>query len=123
MCLLLVNLLLLASLEERSTHRKLDCFLEVGDEDGLEEDNLADEATGDGFALFWGAVALLVEKALSLLLEVRLESFFFHLPSMVAFVVIFSVIMINGHHQSVYILEQGGFSLFLSGDRIQFGSL
>ena len=95
----------------------------MGDEDGLEEDNLADEATGDGFALFWGAVALLVEKALSLLLEVRLESFFFHLPSMVVFVVMFSVIMINGHHQNVYILEQGGFSLFLSGDRIQFGSL
>jgi len=47
----------MASLEERSTHRELDCFLEVGDEDDLEEDVLVDEAARDEFALFWEAVA------------------------------------------------------------------
>jgi len=48
---------LLASLEEKSTHRVLDCFLRVGDRNDLEEEFLADEATGDGFALFWEAMA------------------------------------------------------------------
>ena len=48
----LVNLPLLASLEERSTHRELDCFLEAENGDGFEEEVLVDEATGDGFALF-----------------------------------------------------------------------
>ena len=57
MHLLLVNLLLLASLEERSTHRVLDYFLRVGDEGDLEEKFLVDEAAGDEFALFWEAVA------------------------------------------------------------------
>ena len=57
MCLLLVNLLLLASLEERSTHGELGCFLEAGDEDDLEKDVLVDEATRDKFVLFWKAVA------------------------------------------------------------------
>jgi len=56
-------LLLLASLEERSTHRKLDCFLKVGN-NILEGDNLVDKAAGDMFALFWEAVVLLAEKAL-----------------------------------------------------------
>jgi len=51
---LLVNLLLLASLEEKSTHRVLGCFLGVGNRDDLEEEFLADEATRDVFALFWG---------------------------------------------------------------------
>ena len=52
----LVNLLLLASLEERSTCRVLGCFLGAEDEDGLEEEFLADEATRDRFALLWEAV-------------------------------------------------------------------
>jgi len=58
-------LLLLASLEERSIHRELDCFLRVGNEDGLEEDILVDKATGNGFALFWEAVAEPEVKAFS----------------------------------------------------------
>ena len=53
----LVNLLLLASLEERSTHEVLGCFLGGGDGDNLEEEFLVNEATRDEFALFWGAVA------------------------------------------------------------------
>jgi len=53
----LVNLPLLASLEERSTRRVLGCFLEAGDEGDLEEEFLMDKATGDGFALFWEAMA------------------------------------------------------------------
>ena len=52
----LVNLPLLASLEERSTRGVLGCFLGVEDGDGLEEGFLADEAAGDGFALLWEAV-------------------------------------------------------------------
>jgi len=40
----LVNLLLLASLEERSTYGELGCFLEAGDRDDFEEDVLVDEA-------------------------------------------------------------------------------
>jgi len=44
-------------LEERSTYRVLGCFLGARDEGNLEEELLADEATGDEFALFWGAVA------------------------------------------------------------------
>jgi len=43
---------LLASLEERFTYGKLDCFLGAGDRDDLEEDVLVDEATKDKFALF-----------------------------------------------------------------------
>ena len=64
LCLSLINLLLLVSLKERSTYRELDCFLEVGDRNSLKEDNLADEATEDMFALFWEITVLLVEKAL-----------------------------------------------------------
>ena len=60
----LVNLLLLASLEERSTYGVLGCFLGVGDRDDLEEEFLVDEATEDMFALFWGAMA-----------EIELETF------------------------------------------------
>jgi len=51
LCLSLVNLLLLASLEERFICRELDCFLEAVDKDDFEEEVLADEATGDEFAL------------------------------------------------------------------------
>ena len=50
LCLLLVNLLLLANLEERSTHEELDCFLKV-ENNVLEEEDLVDEATWDIFAL------------------------------------------------------------------------
>ena len=52
----LVNLPLLASLEERFTHRVLGCFLGVGDGDDLEEEFLADKAAEDEFALFWEIV-------------------------------------------------------------------
>jgi len=45
-------------LEERFIYRELDYFLEVGDRDGLKGDDLADKATGDGFALFWETMAL-----------------------------------------------------------------
>jgi len=55
----------MASLEESSTCREFDCFLRAGNRDGLEEDDLADKAAGDVFALFWEAMALLVENALS----------------------------------------------------------
>jgi len=44
-------------LEERSTCGVLGCFLGVGDEGDLEEEFLVDEATRDGFALFWEAIA------------------------------------------------------------------
>ena len=57
LCLLLVNLPLLASLEERSTCGVLGCFLGAGDEGNLEEELLVDEAARDEFALFWEAVA------------------------------------------------------------------
>jgi len=49
---------LLASLEEKFTYRELDYFLKVEDRDGLKGDDLADKATGDGFALFWETIAL-----------------------------------------------------------------
>ena len=55
----LVNLLLLASLEEKSTHRVLGCFLGAGDGDDLEEEFLVDGATRGVFALFWEAVAVM----------------------------------------------------------------
>jgi len=53
----LVNLLLLASLEERFICGELDCFLEVENRDGFEEEVLVDEAARDGFALFWEVIA------------------------------------------------------------------
>ena len=53
----LVNLLLLASLEERFTYRELGCFLEVRYRDDFKKEVLVDEAARDGFALFWEAVA------------------------------------------------------------------
>ena len=52
----LVNLLLLASLKERSTYRELDCFLGAVDEDDFEEEVLANETTRDSFVLFWETV-------------------------------------------------------------------
>ena len=65
MYLLLVNLLLLASLEERSNHRELDCFLKVGDKDGLDRDNLVNKAAGNEFVLFWETIVLPVKEVLS----------------------------------------------------------
>ena len=57
LCLSLVNLLLLASLEERSIYGESDCFLGAKDGDDLEEDILMDEAIRDKFALFWKTMA------------------------------------------------------------------
>jgi len=57
-------LLLLASLEEKSTHGVLSCFLEVGNRDDFEE-ILADKAAGDEFALFWKAIVRLEVEAFS----------------------------------------------------------
>jgi len=65
----LVNLLLLASLEERSTHGVSDCFLRAGDRDDLEEEFFADEATRGMFALFWEAIAGLEMEAFPYFLE------------------------------------------------------
>jgi len=62
--LLLVNLLLLASLEKRSIHEEFDCFLGAEDGDSLEGDNLVDKVIGDEFFLFWEAAELPAEKAL-----------------------------------------------------------
>ena len=53
----LINLLLLASLEERSTYGKLDYFLKTEDRDSLEKNIFVDKTTRDKFALFWKAVA------------------------------------------------------------------
>ena len=54
---LLVNLLLLTSLEKRFTHGELDCFLEAGDRNDLKEEVLVDKTTRDRFVLFWEATA------------------------------------------------------------------
>ena len=59
----LVNLLLLASLEERSIYRVLGCFLGAEDEGNLKEEFLVDETARDGFALFWRAMGVLEMKA------------------------------------------------------------
>ena len=59
----LVNLPLLASLEERSICGVLGCFLGAGDGDGLEKGFLEDEAARDGFALLWEAVTELEVEA------------------------------------------------------------
>jgi len=56
---------LLANLEERSTYRKLDYFLEAVDRDDFKEEVLMNEATRDGFALFWEATAGLEMEAFS----------------------------------------------------------
>ena len=60
----LANLLLLASLEERSTYRELACFLGVKD-NGLDRDNLIDKTIRDKFVLFWKTIEFLVVEALS----------------------------------------------------------
>ena len=61
----LVNLLLLASLEERFTYGVLDCFLGVGDGNNLEKEFLVDKAARDEFALFWRAMAVLEVEVFS----------------------------------------------------------
>ena len=43
----------------------LGCFLGVEDGDDLEKGFLVDEATGDGFALFWKAIVVLEMEAFS----------------------------------------------------------
>jgi len=43
-------------LEDRFTHREFDCFLGVGNGNGLEVDVLVDEAAGDRFTLFWETI-------------------------------------------------------------------
>ena len=53
-----------------------------------------------------------------MLLRVRLKNLFLYLPCIVAFVVIFPVVVINSYHLSIYILEQDEFFLFLDGDVI-----
>ena len=58
----LVNLPLLASLEETPTYRELGCFLGVGDRDDFKE-VLTDKTTRDMFALFWEATAGLAVEA------------------------------------------------------------
>ena len=60
---LLVNLLFLVNLEERTTHRELYCFLGVED-DSLEGGDLVNKATGEVFALFWKTMILLAEEVL-----------------------------------------------------------
>jgi len=52
LCLLLDNLPLLTSLEERSTCKELDYFFGVEDRDGLEKNDLVNKAVSDVFALF-----------------------------------------------------------------------
>ena len=88
LCLSLVNLPLLASLEERSTCGVLDCFLEAENGDDLEKEFLVDKATRNGFALFWRVM---------IVPEVRLKGLFLHLSCMVVFTVLFSVAVIDGH--------------------------
>ena len=61
----LVNLSLLASLEERFIYGVLGYFLEVEDKGDLEKEFLADEAAKDRFVLFWEATAKLEVEAFS----------------------------------------------------------
>ena len=63
LCSSLVNLPFLASLEERSICRVLGCFLGAENGGDLEKEFLVDEAARNGFALFWGAVAVLEVEA------------------------------------------------------------
>ena len=57
LCLSLVNLPLLVSLEEISTYRELNCFLGAGNRDDLEEDVLVNKAARNRLILFWEAIA------------------------------------------------------------------
>ena len=62
--LLLVNLPLLANLEERFIYGELDCFLGV-ENNMLKGDGLVGKAIEYVFTLFWKVVALPAKKALS----------------------------------------------------------
>jgi len=53
-----------------------------------------------------------------LLPGVRLKSLFLCLSCIITFVVIFTVVVIDRHCQSIHILEQGRFSLFSDRNRI-----
>jgi len=77
LCLLLVNLLLLASLEERSTYRVWGCFLGVENRDDFKKEVLVDEATRDEFALFWEATAGPEIEAFSCFQDWDLKASFF----------------------------------------------
>jgi len=57
-------------------------------------------------------------KSFHLFPRMRLKSLFLHLPCIVAFIVMFPVVVINSHCQSVHILKRDGFSLFLGRNRI-----
>ena len=69
--LLLVNLTLSASFEEKSTYREFDCFLIVGDNelDILKGNNLADKTTKDNWNSFRKAADFVKIKALSCFLK------------------------------------------------------
>jgi len=56
-------LLLLASLEERSTYGEFGYFFGAENGDGLEEDNLTNKAVRDVFAFLWEVIALPVVEA------------------------------------------------------------
>jgi len=57
-------------------------------------------------------------ESFPLLPGVRLKSLFLCLSYTITFVVIFPVVVINRHCQSIHILERGGFSLFPGRNRI-----
>ena len=81
MCLLLVNLLLLANLKERSTCRELDYFLEVVD-NVLEVDNLVNKVTNNVLESY----SIISKESLTLFLRMKFESLFFCLSSIIIFV-------------------------------------
>ena len=68
---------LLASLEKRSIHGVLGCFLGAGDGDNLEEGFLADKAARDIFALFWEAITELEVEAFPCFRKWDLRASFF----------------------------------------------
>ena len=53
-----------------------------------------------------------------MLLRVRLKDLFLHLSCIVVFMVTFPVVIIDSHCQSIHVLEQGGFSLLPSRNKI-----
>ena len=95
---LLINLLLLVSLEKKFTCRELNYFLKVGNKkfNVLENNNLANEATSDVFALETHSIAS--KESLILLLRVRLKSLFFCISYIVAFTVVLLVAVINTYY-------------------------
>jgi len=69
----------------------------------LKGDDLADKTIRIYFVL--GDLSITSRKNLTLFLRVRLKSLLFYLLGIMAFMVVFSVAMINGHCQSIHILE------------------